>query len=176
MPTAARLMVALLLGAAAVVGVLLFVQSRDRSTFGDESSGPAPGRLLPDQGAAHGRPPAGFRYATDPPASGPHLVAAVRRDGSLTRDQLLTALEAGDVVLVYGAPRDEAQLRAVQEDVAGPFDPALAGAGQAVILDRRAGTQGVVALAWRRMLRARSGGDPKVHAFADAWLGKGAEQ
>ena len=176
MSTALRLVIALVLGAAAVVGVLLFVQSRDRSTFGDESNGPAPGRLLPDQGAAHGPPPAGFRYATDPPASGPHRVVATHRDGALTRDQLLTALESGDVVLVYGSRTDEAQLRGIQQDVAGPFDPELASAGQAVILDRRTGTQGVVALAWRRMLRARNGEDPKLHAFADAWLGKGARQ
>jgi len=175
-PTAARVGVAILLGAAAVVGVLLFVQSRDRSTFGDESGNPAPGRLLPDQGAEHRAPPAGFRYATDPPASGPHLVAPVRRDGALTRDQLLTALESGDVVFVYGSTRDEPQLRGIQEDVAGPFEAALAGAGQAVILNRRPGTAGVVALAWRRMLRARSATDPQLHAFADAWLGKGAEQ
>jgi Protein of unknown function (DUF3105) len=171
-----RLLVAVALGVAAVVGILLFVQARDRSTFGDESGGAPVGRTLPDQGADHKRPPAGFRYASDPPASGPHLVAAVRRDGTLSRDQLLTALEAGNVVLVYGARGDEGFLRGIQEDVAGPFDPTLAGAGQAVILDFKPGTQGVVAVAWRRELRARNGRDQKLRAFADAWLGKGAQQ
>jgi hypothetical protein len=173
----ARIALAVLLGVAAVVGVLLFVQSRDKSTFGDASGGPAPGRLLPDQGAAHHAPPADFHFATDPPASGPHVLAPVRRDGSLTRDQLLTALESGNVVLVYGGARaDEAQLRAVQEDVAGPFDPTLATAGQAVVLDRRPGTSGVIALAWRRMLTVPKASDPRLRGFADAWLGKGAGQ
>jgi len=173
----ARVALAVVLGVAAVVGVLLFVQSRDKSTFGDSGSGPAPGRLLPDQGAAHSRPPAGFHFATDPPASGPHVPTPVRRDGTLTRDQLLTALEAGNVVFVFGGARaDEAQLRAVQDDVAGPFDPALASAGQAVILDRRPGTGGVVALAWRRMLTAPRATHARLRDFADAWLGKGTGQ
>jgi Protein of unknown function (DUF3105) len=176
-PRVARIALAVLLGVAAVVGVLLFVQSRDKSTFGDSGGGSAPGRLLPDQGAAHHAAPAGFHFATDPPASGPHVEAPVRRDGSLTRDQLLTALEQGDVVFVYGGARaDEAQLRAVQEDVAGPFDPTLAAAGQAVVLDRRPKTRGVIALAWRRMLTAPKGADPALRAFADAWLGKGVQK
>jgi len=160
----------------AVVGLLLFVQSRDRSTFGGDSGGPPPGRLLPDQGNEHRRPPPAFRFVTDPPASGPHLPVPVRREGSLTRDELLHALETGDVVFVYGSRALEPALRAVQEDVAGPFDPAVAAAGQAVVLDFRPHTGGVLALAWRRLLRARSPGDPQLRAFADAWLGKGASR
>jgi hypothetical protein len=171
-----RYALALVVAVGAVVGLLLFVQSRDRSTFGDEAGGPAPGRLLPDQGSAHRRPPRGFRFATDPPASGPHLPVPVRHEGALSRDELLHALEAGDVVLVYGSRADEPALRALQEDVAGPFDPAVAAAGQAVILDFRPQTDGVVALAWRRMLRAPSADDPQLRAFAEAWLGKGARQ
>ena len=177
MPKAVRLALAVVVAIAAVVGLLLFVQSRDRSTVSDETgAGAAPGRLLPDQGAEHRRAPAGFRYATDPPTSGPHVPSPVRREGPLSRDQLLSALESGDVVLVYGDPADEGALRALQEDIAGPFDPAIAAAGQAVLLERRAGTGGVVALAWRRMLRARSATDAQVRAFAEHWLGKGARQ
>jgi hypothetical protein len=176
-PKVARIVLAVVLGVAAVVGVLLFVQSRDKSTFGDNEGGPAPGRLLPDQGAAHHAPPAGFQFATNPPASGPHVPTPVRHDGTVTRDQLLTALEQGNIVFVYDGNRaDESQLRAVQEDVAGPFDPTLAIAGQAVILDPRRGTKGVIALAWRRMLTAPKGSDPKLRAFADAYLGKGVEK
>jgi hypothetical protein len=169
-----RYALAVVVALGAVVGLLLFVGSRDRSTFEGGASGPAPGRLLPDQGNEHRRAPAGFRFATDPPTSGPHLPVAVRHEGSLSRDELLHALETGDVVLVYGSRALEPALRGLQEDVAGPFDPALAAAGQAVILDLRPGTAGVVALAWRRMLRARSPDDPQLRAFAESWLGKGA--
>lgn len=175
MSKALRLVLALVVALAAAVGLLLFVQSRDRSTLNDGEAAAAPGRELPDQGAEHRRPAAGFHFVTDPPASGPHLAAPVRRDGTLSRDQLLHALELGDVVLVYGSAADEGALRAVQEDAAGPFDPALAAAGQAVLLDRRPGTKGVIALAWRRMLDAPRAGDPQVRAFTDHWLGKGVQ-
>jgi hypothetical protein len=175
-PKALRFVLAILVAVAAVVGLLLFLQSRDDSTFsgGDGSGKAAPGRLLPDQGDAHRRAPAGFHFATDPPASGPHLEAPLRAEAPLGRDQLLHALETGDVVLFYADPADEPVLRGVAEDVAGPFDPALARAGQAVLVERRPGTSGVIALAWRRMLRVASARDPQVHAFAEAWLGKGA--
>ena len=43
-----------------------------------------------------------------------------------------------------------------------------------MILADRPGTDGVVALAWRRMLRARGPTDPALEAFADYWLGRGA--
>ncbi|HEY2636590.1 MAG TPA: hypothetical protein VGI54_04315, partial [Solirubrobacteraceae bacterium] len=65
-------------------------------------------------------------------------------------------------------------LRQIQSDVGGPFSPALAREGQAVILARRAGTRGTVALAWRHRLTAASPTDPKINQFADYWLGAGA--
>jgi hypothetical protein len=173
-PKALRLALAIVVAAAAVVGLLLFVQSRDRSTFDAGDGKGAPGRLLPDQGNQHRSPPKGFSFATDPPASGPHRPAPIRSEAPLSRDQLLHALETGDVVLFYSDPADEPQLRSIAEDVAGPFDPALAGAGQAVLVERRPGTPGVIALAWRRMLTAPSARDAQVHAFAESWLGKGA--
>ena len=175
MSKALRLALAVVVALAAVVGVLLFVQSRDKSQV--DTAGEGPGRELPDQGHAHRRPPAGFKYATDPPASGPHLPVPVRRDRvSLSDDQLLHALEMGDVALVYaGHQGQEAVLRGIQDDVSGPFEPALAGTGQMVLLDKRPGTKGVIALAWRRMLSVPSVNDPRLREFADAWLGKGAE-
>ena len=43
-------------------------------------------------------------YDSDPPTSGPHVPLAVTRDESeLNDDQLLQALEVGDVVIMYGA-------------------------------------------------------------------------
>ena len=174
MSKALRLALAIVVALAAVVGVLLFVQSRDKS---EVSSGDQPGRELPDQGSEHRRPPAGFRYATDPPASGPHLPAKVKRDrAKLSDDQLLHALEMGDVALVYAGHQGQEQvLKGIQDDVSGPFEPALAGTGQMVLLDKRPGTKGVIALAWRRMLAVSSVNDPRLKEFADAWLGKGAE-
>ena len=169
-----RVALAVVVALAAVVGVLLFVQSRDKS---EVSSGEQPGRELPDQGNDHRRPPPGFKYATDPPASGPHLPAKVTRDRvALTNDQLLHALEMGDIALVYAGHQGQEQvLRGIQDDVSGPFEPALAGTGQMVLLDKRPGTKGVIALAWRRMLAVPSVNDPRLREFADAWLGKGAE-
>ena len=174
MNTALRVGLAVVVALAAVVGVLLFVQSRDKS---EVQTAEGPGRELPDQGNEHRRPPAGFKYATDPPASGPHLPAAVRRDAApLSDDQLLHALEMGDVALVYAGHQGQEQvLKGIQDDVSGPFDPDLAGTGQMVLLDKRPGTKGVIALAWRRMLAVPSVNDPRLREFADAWLGKGAE-
>jgi Protein of unknown function (DUF3105) len=177
MPKPLRFALAVVVAVAAVVGLLLFVQSRDRSTIsgetGDGAAG-APGRALPDQGAEHRRPPADFKYATNPPASGPHLPVPVRQEGTLTRDQLLHALETGDVVIIYGKRADEPRLRSLQEDVAGAFDPDLAAVGQAVVLTRQPQSKDIIALAWRRELRTRKADDPKLLAFAEAWVGKGA--
>ena len=154
---------------AAVVGLLLWLQARDESTIAQE-----PGQLEPDQGSEHRRPPAGFKYATDPPTSGPHLPSALKRGQPLTNDQLLHALEQGNVVMVYGNPADVKSLRVLRDDIAGPYDPATVAAGSAIILTSRPGTQGVTALAWRRMLRVPSAEDPRLQEFADAWLGRGA--
>ena len=47
-------------------------------------------------------------------------------------------------------------------------------AGQVVVLGRRPATRGVVAVAWRRQLRAERPDDPALREFADFWLGRGA--
>jgi hypothetical protein len=173
---AATIVVAL--GGAIVL--LLWLEGRDSSPVeqhGGAATLAGPGRLLPDQGDAHLKP--GQRpaqaYVTDPPASGAHVPVAVVHDARrLSDDELLHALELGDVVLVYGEAQPPAALRALADKVAGPFDPALAAAGQAVVLARRPGTKGVIALAWRRELHVASASDSALESFANLWLGRGA--
>jgi len=155
-----RLGVALLTVAVALGGfvlVVLFFEGRDSSQVPDAAgSRRAPGQVVSDQRRAHGAAPIG-------------------RDAvAVSEDQLLHALELGDVVLVYGTRTPPAELRALQRRVSGRFDPVLAANGAAVILTHRAGTDGVVALAWRRILRASSASDPELEDFADHWLGRGA--
>lgn len=139
--------------------VLLFFEGRDDSQVPQSASGgDVPGQVVADQRRA--RAPASIRSD---------------RDGTrLSEDQLLHALELGDVVLLYGTPKPPAALRALQERVSGPFDPVLAANGAAVVLGYRPETDGVTALAWKRVLRAPSAADPALQEFADYWLGRGA--
>jgi hypothetical protein len=167
--------VALVLGAAIVLSLVL--SSRDDAGL-DPGRAPAagPGELQRDLGSQH--LPAGQHVPldslTDPPTSGAHHARLPTRDGVvLSPDQILHSLELGDVILFYDAPRPPARLRALQDDVSGPFDAEVAAAGQQVILARRPGTQGVVAAAWRRLLRAPDASDPALREFADAWIGRG---
>jgi hypothetical protein len=134
------------------------------------------GEQFRDLGHAHLRPdqprPA---YDSDPPTSGAHVPVPVQRDeAQLSDDQLLQALEVGDVVMMYGRRTPPPGLTALARDVAAPFSPALAAAGQAVILARRPGTAGVIGLAWTHMLRVSGSNDPPLRTFAQAWLGRGA--
>ncbi len=110
-------------------------------------------------------------YDSDPPTSGPHVTEDVRADGQrLNDDQILTALAAGNVVILYGSDRPPAGL----STLAGAFTPALENAGDAVILGRRPGTDGLVALSWTRMLRLSSPQDPRLQEFIQELLGHGA--
>ena len=112
-------------------------------------------------------------YDSDPPTSGAHVPQAVLRDrAEISDDQLLQALEVGNVVLMYGTPQPPRGLAEIARAVGGRFTPALALSGQAVILARRPGIRGVIALAWTRMLRSLSG--PELRGFAQFWLGRGA--
>jgi hypothetical protein len=158
--------------AAAACAVLITILANRDSSGVNPASGP--GTLMPDRGNRHvsGGPATPASPPDAPPTSGPHRSVPVTRDGeALTDDQLLSALELGNVVLAYDGARPPAALKKIQEDVSGPFDPQLAAAGQAVILDRRPGAKGTIALAWRRELRSE---DPaQLEAFADAWLGQG---
>ena len=143
-----------LVALAGVVALLLFLQGRDRSEIdrGDSTATigqPLDGRALP----------------------------AALRGGRDTRPgdaQIVAWLERGNVVFFHGSAAAPRELSALARKLAGPFDPALAEAGQAVVLARRPGIDGVVALASRRILRTRSATDPQLERFASHWLGQPA--
>lgn len=141
-------------------------------------SGPSTqlGAQFRDLGHAHLAPGASHpQYDSEPPTSGAHVPLPIERDGSeINDDQLLQALEAGDVVIMYGSSSPPAGLRALVDTIASPFTPALAAAGQAVILARRPGTNGLLGLAWTRLVHVRSVNDPQLRSFALYWLGRGA--
>jgi hypothetical protein len=168
---AGTVVVLVLLGLAGVVAAILFFSSRDQSKITQTG---VPGVLLLDQGDKHLRAPRPVKYATTPPASGPHVVKAIRRDGELIdADQLLSALELGNVVIVYpghGAPPPF--LRAVQNTDSGPLDPALLQTGNQVVLARYRGVRRIAAMAWRHWYVATSPQDPRLQAFTDYWLGR----
>jgi hypothetical protein len=174
---AGRFAVAFVVALAAVTGLIVFLNSRDTAHVSTSSRGP--GQTFADQGHKHvvvgGSKPAIVSYNSSPPTSGPHAVAPVTRNGSELNDfQILTALEAGNVIFFYGTPSPPAALRALADRAAGPFDATLVRTGQAVIVARRPGTSGIVAAAWRHLLRVSSPADPALGDFADAWLGVGA--
>jgi hypothetical protein len=153
--------------AIAACAVLITILANRDSSGVTHASGP--GTLEPDRGS---RPSPSS--PDDPPTSGAHRAEPVTRDASeLSDDRLLQALELGNVVLTYATAEPPAALKSLQQDVSGPFDPSLAEAGQAVVLARRPGSNGVIALAWRRKLRVSDASDPRLRAFADAWLGQG---
>jgi hypothetical protein len=163
--------VGVVLAIGAIAAVFLVVTGRDDSQVAGPSG---PGELQPNRGASHSGPaePSG----DDPPTSGTHLPKLVTRDRRpITDDQLIHALELGDVVILYEGRRPDPALVQLQEDVAGPFDAELAAAGQAVILARRAGAGPATGLAWRRILRVDDPADPNLRAFAEHWLGRGLQ-
>jgi hypothetical protein len=173
-----RRMAVALLGAVVVVAGLAALVVAFTARDDAQVSGPAgPGELQPDRGARH-LPPGEhvpLEGLTDPPTSGPHHVRLVTRDQRrLDPNEILHALELGNVILFYDAPRPPAPLRAVQREVGGAFDAELAAAGQAVILAQRPGAGAVTAAAWRRLLALPDAADPRVREFAEAWLGRGA--
>jgi Protein of unknown function (DUF3105) len=146
----------------------------------DQASLAAPpsitGRQFRDLGDAQLRPGQRRpRYDSAPPTSGAHFPAPVTaEDASLNNDQLLTALAAGDVVILYGTPQPPSGLTTLAQALAPGFTPALAQAGQAVIMGRRPGTAGLVGLAWTHLIRVHQPLDPRLREFAAYWLGHGA--
>jgi hypothetical protein len=151
-----------------------FFAGRDRAGVSGASS--IVGQQFPDLGHAHLRPgePRPV-YNSDPPTSGAHIPEPVLlNENVLNDDQLLEALEVGDVVIMYGTRRPPNGLPALARSLAGRFTPALAAAGQAVVLARRPATSGLIALAWTRMLHARSPRDPSLRQFIQQSLGRGA--
>jgi hypothetical protein len=159
-----------LLGIGGIAAALLFFASRDQSKV---TPAQGPGQVFADQGHAHASR-AGFAYASTPPTSGPHAIKTIPRDGTrIDADQLLTALELGNVVVLYPGPGEPpAALRALQDAESGPLDPALLQTGNQVVLARYAGVNGIVAAAWRHLQPASSAADPRLKAFVDFWLGR----
>ena len=167
-------LISLALSVGLIVALSGFFASRDQAGVSGGAAGP--GQAFADLGHATLRPgQAAPAYDSDPPTSGSHLPAPVLRDGtSLSDDQLLQALQAGDVVIFFGARSAPAGLARLARSVAPPFTPALAATGDAVILAPRAGTTGIVAAAWTHLLRVQSPADPALEAFVAFWLGRGA--
>ena len=166
--------VSLAIAAGAIALLSGYFAGNDTPGVSGTSSGP--GIAIKDMGDQHLQPGhKAPRYNSTPPTSGPHVPVAVRKDRTtLSNNQLLEALELGDVVLVYGSPTPPPALESTAGAAAAPFTPALAAAGQAVILARRPGTPGVVGLAWARLIRVSSPADPSLRRFAQYWLGRGA--
>ena len=155
---------------AGLVGLMLVLSARDDSQLSAAPVGP--GELQPDRGASHdaAAQPSGATPAT----SGTHRPDLVTRDRTtLTDDEIIHALELGNVVILYDAPDPGTALERLQDDVSGPFDAELAAAGQAVILARRKGAGPATALAWRRILKTDDPAAPELRVFAEAWLGRG---
>jgi hypothetical protein len=152
------------LGVVVAVGglIALAVAFNARDDAGLSAAPPeGPGELQPEGGGEW-------------PTSGDHERALVTRDRrELTDDQILTALELGNVVVLYDGTEPGAELVRLQREVSGPFDAEVAAAGQAVILARRDGAGPATALAWRRVLEAPDPADPQLREFAEAWLGQG---
>jgi hypothetical protein len=160
-----------IVAAAGCVALISVLASRDSGEV-DKTSGP--GTLEPDRGSGQNGPATPASPPDRPPTSGRHREEHVLKDQTeLTDDQILDALQSGNVIITYEERKPPAALLALQRDVqGGPFDAFLSGAGQAVILARRPGA-GTQALAWRRRLVASGPDDPKLRDFADAWLGQG---
>jgi Protein of unknown function (DUF3105) len=172
--------VAIVVAAFAIAVTLIAIFSggllAGRDAAGITGSAGGLGQRFRDLGHAHlasGRPRP--RYDSDPPTSGAHRPVAVERQGAvLSDDEILQALEVGDIVILYGTRQPPPGLEVFSQRVAGPFSAALAAAGQAVVVGRRAGTAGLIALAWTRRLQVRAPTDPALHSFVQAYLGQGA--
>jgi Protein of unknown function (DUF3105) len=170
----AILLAALALSVGLIVLVSGFFTSRDQAGVTGAAAGP--GQAFNDLGHAALRPgEARPAYDSNPPTSGAHLNEAVSRAGApLNEDQLLTALQAGDVVIFYGESRPPAGLEQFAHSAAPPFTPSLAATGDAVILARRRGTTGVLAASWAHLLHVPVASDPLLREFVAFWLGRGA--
>jgi Protein of unknown function (DUF3105) len=169
-------LVAFAVGVGGILLILVVVSGRDDAGV-DTKTGAGPGEKVKVQATDHRAAPKGYRYSSFPPTSGPHRVVAVPgHGGRFTTDQLLTALEEGNVVLLHAPGKVPAALTKARASVVeGPSTPALIHAGQAVLIGTYPGTgTRTVALAWGRLLRVANPTDPRIPAFAEAWIGLGA--
>jgi hypothetical protein len=83
-------------------------------------------------------------------------------------------VKAGNVVLLYSDERETRALHLLATRIAGPADPTLAAAGQAVIVQRQANLSApVTAVTATRMLKATGPDDPALESFIEYWLGRG---
>ena len=118
------LVAVVLVAAAACVGLISLFASRDSSQVGGTSG---PGVLEPDRGAEQlgaDAPATPASPPADPPTSGPHSAEAVTRDQTeLSDDQILTALQLGNVVIAYDADDPPPALVQLQEDARGRSTP-----------------------------------------------------
>jgi hypothetical protein len=151
-----------------------FFAGRDQAGVSGAANGP--GQAYQDLGHAVLKPgqprPA---YSSNPPTSGPHIRRAVVRDGTpLSDDQLLQALQVGDIVIFYGTRRPPPALTRYVNSAAPPFTSSLAATGNAVIVAPRAGTVGLVAAAWDHLASVKTASDPRLGQFVSFWLGRGA--
>ena len=142
------------LSLAAVIALVLVLQSRDDAEVGSDAG---PGEKVED------------RCPSEP--------ANVTRDRRrLSRARIQTALAEGNVVILY-AGRPPAELRRLQRDVSGgTFDAEVAAAGQQVILAEADVPAGYEARAWGRRLVVEAPQDQRLREFSDAWLGRGAPE
>jgi hypothetical protein len=172
-------LIPVLIGLVVVIGggLILLTVVHGRDAAGIDGNGSASGGATqePDEGDVERKGAGVGRFSQPAPTSGPHQRSTPEREGRIDDATLLTALALGDVAFVYGGSRPPAALKALQEQIAGPFDPELAAAGQSILLVRRDGTTGVQALAWRQRLSASGPSDDQLRAFAESWLGRGAE-
>jgi hypothetical protein len=135
---------------AGVGGLILFLQSRDDAGI-DAAASAGPGTVDPGLGGPHGD----------------DLVTQDRRP--LSRDQLLNALDLGNVVLTYPGNDPPRELIALQRDLSGRFDAELAASGLAVILAPADALEG---LAWRHRLAVDDPSAAQLREFAEHWLGR----
>jgi len=167
--------VASLLLSVGLIAVLSgFFAGRDQAGVAGTAAGNI-GQRFADLGHAHLQPgeprPA---YNSSPPTSGAHMPALLPPDGAqMTDDQLLQALEVGDVVILYGQQHPSRRLQAFAASF-GSYTPQLEAAGGAVVLARKPGTRGLIALAWTRSFRVSNALDPLLKQFVTQWLGRGA--
>ena len=79
----------------------------------------------------------------------------------------------GNVVLLHSDERLTRELRRLAERIAGPPDPALAAAGQAVLVQQQPNLDvPVTAVTATRMLEASGPDDPALERFVEYWLGR----
>lgn len=83
------------------------------------------------------------------------------------------AVRPGNVVLLHSDERLTSDLRRLAERTAGPPDPVLAEAGQAVLVERRPNLDvAVTAVTATRMLEAAGPDEPALASFIEYWLGR----